>query len=477
MARVAGYIAGRLWLFTTGALLSVSLATTAPGGEADQWSMRGSRNMASPGRDLPEGVREEDTLWKVRLGTHQYTIPVVSCGRVFLGLNDHGLRRGERFRWLGGGLVMCLDAASGRTIWQLPMPRVNLKRRFFNHANCGVCSSPVLDGDRMYLVGSRGEVVCLDTDGQADGNDGPFMDELEYLRESLKGEAKLLPSDGDIVWRYDFVAELGVFPHDVSGSTLLMHGDLLFACTSHGITRDHSSVANAEVPSLIALDKKTGRLVARENEGIAERVLHGQWSSPSMGEAGGRPLVFFGAGDGHCYAFEVPETNSGSEADGVQGLNKVWSRDCNPPGCRMRGGEPVPYATRRDRSPGGPSEIIGTPVFHGSCVYVTAGQDPLHGPGKSALTCLDAATGGILWQSELVGRSTCTVAISKGLLYVADYSGRSTASTPGRAAASGSTTSRAASGPPPPSSPTARSTSAPRGTTFSFSRKAARRCS
>ncbi len=397
-------------------------AGAAASNELDQWSMRDSRNMVAAGSGLPVEIRDEDKLWTVKLSTHQYTMPVVSNGRIFLGLNDSLLRKGKRFKWTGGGLVMCLEAKTGKTIWQLPMPRVRLKRHFFNHVNCGVCSSPVVDGERMYLVGSRGGILCLDVDGQADGNDGPFVNELEYFKDGLKGEKALLPSDGDIIWRYDLIAELEVFPHDVSGSTLLMRGNMLFACTSHGLGKDHVNISNTTAPSLIVLDKRTGKLLARDRETIAERMLHGQWSSPSLGEVGGRPLVFFGAGDGHCYAFELPEAEP---ADGkVQPLRKAWSRDCNLPQYRMRDGKRVPYATRHNKSPVGPSEIIGAPVFYHGRLYVTAGQDPLHGPGESELTCLDAATGEIIWQTDLVGRSMCTVAISKGLLYVADYCDR-----------------------------------------------------
>jgi hypothetical protein len=35
-----------------------------------------------------------------------------------------------------------------------------------------------VDGNRVYVVGNRGEILCLDRDGQANGNDGPFLDEL-----------------------------------------------------------------------------------------------------------------------------------------------------------------------------------------------------------------------------------------------------------------------------------------------------------
>jgi outer membrane protein assembly factor BamB len=57
-------------------------------------------------------------------------------------------------------------------------------------------------------------------------------------------------------------------------------------------------------------------------------------------------------------------------------------------------------------------------------VYVTVGQDTLHGRGPGALTCIDAASGKVLWQSTAVDRSLATVSVVAGLVYVTDYSGR-----------------------------------------------------
>ena len=34
----------------------------------------------------------------------------------------------------------------------------------------GVCSSPAVEGKRLYYVSNRGELVCLDTEGFLDGN-------------------------------------------------------------------------------------------------------------------------------------------------------------------------------------------------------------------------------------------------------------------------------------------------------------------
>ena len=91
---------------------------------------------------LPDAFRGEDLLWEIRLGTHQYTVPRIDRGRVFIGINDllldhPGVKR------TGGGILMCLDEATGKMVWQLTTPRYmeGTKAPFhFNHWRCGVCS-------------------------------------------------------------------------------------------------------------------------------------------------------------------------------------------------------------------------------------------------------------------------------------------------------------------------------------------------
>jgi outer membrane protein assembly factor BamB len=213
---------------------------------------------------------------------------------------------------------------------------------------------------------------------------------------------------------------------------VLLYGDLVYVCTSNGVDRSHDNVPYPESPSLIALDKNTGCLAAKDGENIGKRLFHGQWSSPAMGMVNGKPQVFFGGGDGVCYAFEPPR--AWSTQGEVALLRKIWSCDCNPPDYKFRNGKPIPYQKKHnsfnsDTRGEGPSEIISTPVFYNNRVYVAVGQDPQHGRGEGALTCIDATRQdditetGRLWTCKLVDRSLSTVSIADGLVYIADYSG------------------------------------------------------
>jgi len=357
------------------------------------------------------------------LGTHQYTVPRIDRGRVFIGINDLLLNH-PGVKRTGGGIMMCLDEATGKMLWQLPIPRYMKGTQppfHFNHWRCGVCSRPAVDGDRLYIVGPRGEILCIDRNGQADGNNGPFLTETEYM--VLKDSAyKLTAADGDIVWRYDMIKELKVYPHDVCGSSPLVHGGYVYACTSNGQDDKHRYIVNPKAPSLIVLDKLTGRLAATDGELIGERTFHGQWSSPVATEINGRTMILFGAGDGVLYAFEPLQTSSAG--DRPQKLKRIWRHDCNPPDYRQRDGKKIPYAKWRNKSIEGPSEVISTPVVDKGRIYVAIGQSPVHGPGRGMLSCLDAATGKEIWSSRKVDRSIVDVVIHDGLAYIPDFSGR-----------------------------------------------------
>lgn len=402
------------------ALASVLAAETRA--QTVRWGGSTSPNMAAAVKHLPDDPARTEPLWELKLGSHQYSIPTLDRGRIYLGLNDAGLDR-PGMKPTGGGLLMCVEQATGKLVWRMPSPRnfSGVKPPYhFDQWNCGFCSGPVVDGERVFAISGRGEVLCLDRQGQANGNDGPFQDELGYMGVSPGPGTELGPTDGDILWKYDLVSGLDVVPHDVCGSTLLVVGELLFACTSNGIDDRHNKIPKPLAPSLIALDKKTGRLVARDDERIGLRMMHCNWASPSAGEVNGRTLVFFGGGDGILYAFEPPTLDPAGE---VKVLKKVWSYDCNPPDFRSREGQPVPYSKHNQNSPDGPSEIIGSPVFHQGRVYVTLGQSPLHGNGRGCLSCVEAATGRKVWASELVERTLATPALADGLLYVPDCSG------------------------------------------------------
>ncbi|MGO8750340.1 MAG: PQQ-binding-like beta-propeller repeat protein [Thermoguttaceae bacterium] len=401
---------------------------------------KGLPDWFNPGEKKPDGsgidpASTKNVKWVARLGSQTYGNVAVAGGKVFVGTNDFAIGDGK-YQSTRGGLLKCFDESSGKLLWKLVVPKFETNKPTFNYDNIdlGICSAPTVDGNRVYLVTNRGEVLCLDTEGMANGNDGPFMDEGKFSVPTGKKPVSPGPSDGDIIWRFDMVHEIPVWPQDASNCSILVHGDFLYVCTSNGVDSSHDRLPFPDAPTLIVLDKKTGRMVAHDEEFMGRRCFHGEWSNPSLGHVNGKDLVFLGGGDGICYAFEALTKMPQSAV----GLRKAWSFDCNPPELRLENGKPIPYrrgdvrlhrGNKNDGTCIGPSEIIATPVCYKDRVYVTIGQDPSHGRGRGMLSCIDATkTGditksGCVWRFDKIGRSLSTVSIAGGLLYVADTFG------------------------------------------------------
>ena len=119
----------------------------------------------------------------------------------------------------------------------------------------GTRTTPTIDEDRLYIMSGQGRIACFNR------NHGELIWKVDTL-EKFQGK--------NITWG---IAE-----------SVLIDGDKVF-CTPGG-----------KDASIVALNKHTGQLVARDDEQIGARLFKGQWSSPSSGVVGGRRLVFFGGG-------------------------------------------------------------------------------------------------------------------------------------------------------------------------------------
>lgn len=356
-----------------------------------------ARNMVSDEKGLPEKWDVKTGLnikWSAALGSQSYAGPVLHGGKVFVGTNNEGLRNPKLK--LDRGVMMAFDMKDGKFLWQAAHPK--LPSGMVNDWPLqGVCSTPYIEGDRLYYVSNRAEVICADTEGFRDGeNDGPYTTETE------KSEI-----DEDVIWKFDMMSELDVFPHNLAAGNPLVAGNILFTVTGNGVDEGHVNVPSPDAPSFIAIDITTGKLLW-ENAMPGERIIHGSWSNPAYGVIKGRAQVILPGGDGWVYSF-VPETGK-----------LIWKFDANPKDAvYVLGGS----GTR--------NEIIATPVIWEDKVYVGVGQDPEHGEGIGHLWAIDATGDGDVTAKGMVwhrggkdfGRTISSVAIHDGLIYAADLSG------------------------------------------------------
>lgn len=403
-------------------LIAVAIACgfvlAAPAADQPQWGTAWTRNMVSSERGLPDSFDSKtgrNIKWVAPLGTETHSTPVVAAGRVYIGTNNERPRdprhKGDR------GVLLCLDEKTGQLLWQLVVPKITTSI-YWDWPKAGTCSPPTVEGERVYLVSNRGEVMCLDARGMANGNDGPFRDEANHYVPA--GETRIEPkdTDADILWLFDMVKDLGVRQHDSAHASVLVDGDFLYVNTSNGLDDSHTEIHAPDAPSLVVLEKATGRLVARDDERIASNIFHSTWSSPALAKVNGKPQVFFCGGNGVVYAFEP--LAQAPPAGEVAKLKKLWQFDFDPTAPKE---DVHRYKSNREVSP---SNIHGMPVFDGNRLYVAGGGDLWWGKNEAWLKCIDTTGSGdftttaLVWSYPLEKHVMATPAVWRGMVFIAD---------------------------------------------------------
>jgi outer membrane protein assembly factor BamB len=360
-------------------------------GDWPMWGGTPDRNMVSDMKGLPvawDVQKKTNIKWVADLGSQTYGNITVAGGLVFVGTNNEGKRdpkvTGDK------GVLMAFRESDGAFMWQSVHDKL-VAGRVNDWPFQGIASSPLVENDRVYYVSNRAELVCADAQGFRDKeNDGPVVD------EKLTGEF-----NADIVWKFDMMEEVGTLPHNLANSSPVSYGDIVYVSTSNGQDESHVNIPAPKAPAIIAVNKKTGKLIWEDNS-PGDRILHGQWSTPAVGRIGGVDQVIMGQGDGRVRAYEA------------QTGKKLWEFDTNPK-------DSVWPKTR--------NEIISTPVIYEDKVYIANGQDPEHGEGVGHMYCIDATKRGditqtgMIWHYDKIRRSISTPAIRDGLVYEPDFSG------------------------------------------------------
>ena len=344
---------------------------------AADWPMKGhdpSRNAVVPGELPPDwdlgdlggpperarGIKPRNIKWSVPLGSWTNGAPVVADGHVYVGTNNTAAYLKRYPADVDLGCLLCFRESDGKFLWQYSAEKLPTGR-MHDWPMAGLGSSPLVEGDRLWLVSNRYEVLCLDAKGFLDGeNDGPYRDEKVQADD-----------EADIVWRYDLIKELGVSPHNAGMGPnkrccpSASYQNRIYIVTENGPDEGHTRIPAPQAPSLVCFDKDSGKVLWTDNS-PGENILHTQVSDPLVAEIAGRCQVIVGQGDGWIRSF-----------DAITG-EVIWQFDINFKDSLLElGGR----GTR--------SEIMGTPVFYKGRVYVGSGQDVEHGEGPGRLVCID----------------------------------------------------------------------------------------
>jgi outer membrane protein assembly factor BamB len=325
-------------------------------------------------RELPPPL-----IWEVDRGTG-YTSPVIVGERLVM---VHRVGDDE--------IVECLHPETGESLWEFRFPTAFEDRYGYNN---GPRASPVIEGDRVYAMGSEGKLHCL---------------ELE---------------SGELIWRHDLRAEYGV-TQDFFGtaSTPLLEGSLLIV-----------NVGAPGGPTVVGFDKTTGEEVWR-----AGTEWGPSYASPVPAVVQDRRTVFVFAG-----GESTPPAGGLMSIDPATGdidFTFPWrsrSFESVNASCPVVFDNKV-FISASYRTGGALIEVL--PDFTHEVVWTTQEfglhfNTPIHrdgylygfdgrNEGDASLACVDASTGTVIWREvpewmETIGTRNVFAGTYRGSLMAVD---------------------------------------------------------
>ncbi len=354
----------RLALF----LLATTPCGIAPAADWPQWGRDSTHNAVSLEKgvsldfQLPLDARDGDVpavparnvAWKAELGFRTVIPPVVSDGLIWCGTNarhpeDEKIPSKE---W-DGGVLMCFRESDGKPLWRHRTPRLRSGNWVEDFAQSALGSAPFVEGNRLWFTNNRNEVLCFDISRLKTGEGTPTE-----------------------VWKYDMRKELKVFSHlplMQGGSAASIAGwrENLYVVTHNGVAEDHIKIPSPDAPSLICLEKATGKLLWSDRS-PGKNIMEHQISSPLVCEVNGRPQVIVGQGDGWLRSFN-PMTGA-----------LLWK-------CELNEKTAPPYELG---GTGVRNYIVASPVLYDNRIYIASGQQLEAANGIGALYCIDPTKDG-----------------------------------------------------------------------------------
>jgi outer membrane protein assembly factor BamB len=426
-----------------------------------QWGGSSIRNNTPDARNIPaewnvgsfdnEGKWVKDDAanikWAAQLGSQSYGNPVVANGQVYVGTNN-GAGYLKRYpATIDLGVLVCFSERDGKFLWQhsnekLPTGRVH------DWPLQGVCAAPLVEGDRLWYVTNRGEVVCLDTKGFYDNKDnGPVVNDAGRLFDVVKHDD---PAQDKLAGVLAGLKEGKVSPDLAAAFTaagLEVPADAKIS--PDGANFKLTFIPKTGVPREVRLQVQGPRLSAFKVINIDDKdeadviwrldmmkdlgVSQHNMCSCSVTAAGDMLFVNTsnGVDEGHVNlpaprapSFVALDKNTGKViwTDGSPGENVLHGQWSSPtfavlggvPQVLFGAGDGWLYSFRADSGTesghpellwkfdcnpkeskyvlGGRADrnhLIGTPVVYEGLVYIGVGEDPEHGEGVGHLWCID----------------------------------------------------------------------------------------
>lgn len=358
-----------------GLAILLACAATRPA-RAENWpGWRGAqRTGVSAETNLPkQWSATEGVLWKTPTPGSGSSNPIVWEDQVLITSSD-GARQEDLH-------VMSFNLNDGQQRWHARLWGTSPTLYFAGKSSMAT-PTPVTDGEHVFAFFGTGDVFCLDMQGK-------------------------------LVWHRSLAAEYGAFENRfaASSSPLVYEDMLILQC-------DHYGASYA-----LAIDKLTG--ANRWKTDRPECWL--SWSSPQLApvESEGRhELLLSGS-----HKLDALDPRTGQRLWTLRGM----SRECIPTPVL---GDGLIYAVSGPNAqtfcirPGGKGDVTETHVVWSSprgAPFVPSGilvgQQYYLVDDKGVGTCLDAATGKVVWRKRFGGAFTASPVAGDGKIYFCDEAG------------------------------------------------------
>jgi outer membrane protein assembly factor BamB len=327
------------------------------------------------------GDHQPRIVWHKKLGT-SYGAPTIAEGRLF-----------QFDRFGNVARLYCVNAETGAELWRYEFPTQYEDLYQYNN---GPRCSPVVDGDRVYVYGVDGRLVCCQT------------------------------SDGKLIWKKNLNEEFGVVQNFFGiGSTPVIEGDLLICMVggsppeSHRIAPGQLDRVDPNGSGIVALDKRSGEMKYKLADELAS------YASLKLATIGDRRwcfafcrggLVGFDPATGKLdfhYPWRAPILESVNASMPVLAGDEVFISETYGPGSTLLRVAPGKYEIvwqddkrRRDKSM---QTHWMTPVYVEGYLYGSSGRHTQN----AELRCIEWKTGKLMWSVPDLTRCS--------LLYIDGY--------------------------------------------------------
>lgn len=374
---VVSWVGGAVVRAEVGGGLPLDLATRPQGQDWPAFlGPTADGKSAETGLQTPWPDKGPRLLWQRELG-ESYGIGSVSRGRYL------------QFDYADGKARLdCWNAETGQPIWNFSY--TSGYTDYYGY-NSGPRASPVVDGDRVYLLGVEGMLHCV---------------RLE---------------DGQLIWKVNTQERFQVVQNFFGvGSSPVVFEDLLLVMVGGSPKEDLFLPPNRfdevkpQGSGIVAFDKHTGEVRYQTLDDLAS------YATPRIVQQGGRPWAFafcrggLGAFDPRNgqVDFRLPWRarilESVNASTPVVWNDRVFISETYGPGAALLAFKPGGFETIWSDEARGRGKAMqthwNTPIYHEGFLYGSSGRHT----GNAELRCVEAETGRVRWSIPDLSRCSLT---------------------------------------------------------------------